>query len=107
MDRPSKTLSDKHYRPFTILSKIGAAAYKLKLPRTWKSIWPVFNKLSLTPYKEPVYDSQRHPPPPPPGIIEDQEEYEVNEIHDSKLVCGKLRYLVELFGYPERHEWTW
>jgi hypothetical protein len=33
-DRPSKKLGDKHYRPFTINSKIGAAAYKLKLPRT-------------------------------------------------------------------------
>ena len=107
-DRPSKKLSDKCYGPFTILSKIGTAAYKLKLPRTWKSIWPVFNELLLTPYKEPANDSQRHPPPPPPPeIIEDQEEYEVNEIHDSKLVCGKLRYLVEWFGYPERHEWTW
>ena len=106
-DQPSKKLSNKCYGPFTILSKIGAAAYKLKLPRTWKSVWPVFNELLLTPYKEPVYDSQRHPPPPPPGIIEDQEEYEVNKIHNSKLVCGKLRYLVEWFGYPERHEWTW
>jgi hypothetical protein len=57
-DRPSKKLSNKCYGPFTILSKIGAAAYKLKLPRTWKSVWPVFNELLLTPYKEPVYDSQ-------------------------------------------------
>ena len=74
-----------------------------KLLRTWKSVWPVFNELLLTPYKEPAFDSQRHPPPPPPEIIEDQEEYEVNKIHDSKLVCGKLRYLLEWFGYPERH----
>ena len=106
-DRPSKKLSDKCYGPFTILSKISTAAYKLKLPRTWKSVWPVFNKLLLTPYKEPAYDSQQHPPPPPPKIIEDQEEYEVNKIHDSKLVCEKLKYLVEWFGYPEQHEWTW
>ena len=105
---PSKKLSNKHYGPFTILFKIGAAAYKLKLPRTWKSVWPVFNELLLTPYKEPTYNSQWHyPPPPAPEIVEDQEEYEINKIHDTKLVHGKLWYLVEWTGYPERHEWTW
>jgi hypothetical protein len=57
-DRPLKKLGDKCSGPFTIISKIGAAAYKLKLPRTWKSVWPFFNKLLLTPYKPPCYDSQ-------------------------------------------------
>jgi hypothetical protein len=39
--------------------------------------------------------------------VDDQEEYKVNDIKDSKIVRGKLRYLVEWRGYPERHEWTW
>ena len=91
-NRSSKKLSNKCYRPFTILSKIGTAAYKLKLPHTRKSVWPIFNELLLTPYKEPTYDSQHPPPPPPPPpeILEDQEEYEVNEIHNTKLICRKL-----------------
>jgi hypothetical protein len=37
-NKPLKKLGDKHYGPFTTTSKIGTAAYKLKLPRTWKSI---------------------------------------------------------------------
>ena len=84
-DRPSKKLDNKRYGPFKIEKKIGAAAYKLTLPKTWKNIWPVFNEILLTPYKPPTYDQQRHTPPPPPVLVDDQEEYEIHEIMDSKL----------------------
>ncbi len=42
-------------------------------------------------------------PPPLPEIIEDEEHYEVEEILDSRLYCGKLQYLVKWkgFGYEE------
>jgi hypothetical protein len=107
-DRPSKKLSDKRYGPFKIISKVGAAAYKLQLPRTWKHVWPVFNELLLTPYTPPHYEIQRQPPPPPPVLADEGHlEYEVLEIMDSKLYRGRLRYLVQWKGYPERHEWTW
>ena len=59
---------------------------------------PVFNKLLLTPYKEPIYDIL---------LLHTRSSKIINKIHDSKLVHGKPRYLVEWFGYPERHEWTW
>ena len=36
-DCPSKKLDDCCYGPFEILKQIGEAAYKLKLPHTWKS----------------------------------------------------------------------
>jgi len=101
--RPSKKLDHKRFGPFEILSKVGAAAYKLKLPRTWKTVWPVFNKVLLTPYTPPQFETQQHPPPPPPILIEQEPEYEVEEIIDSKLVRGKLKYLVHWKGY-ETHE---
>ena len=87
-DRPSKKLDDKRYGPFEVLQKIGKAAYKLKLPRTWRSIWPVFNEIFLTPYKQPAFESQITPPRPPPEIIDEEEEYEVEKIMDSKLQRG-------------------
>src|SRR6266487_5461200 len=42
-------------------------------------------------------------PPPLPEIIEDGEHYEVKEILDSRLYCGKLQYLMKWkgFGYEE------
>lgn len=106
-NRPSKKLDNKCYGPFTITTKVGAATYKLQLPKTWKSIWPVFNKLLLTPYKSPHYEQQQKTPPQPPEIVDRQEEYEIDEIHNSKLYRGKLRYLVQWYGYLERHLWMW
>ena len=103
-DRPSKKLEDKRYGPFEIKRKVGQAAYELKLPRTWRSIWPVFNEMFLTPY---IPSKRPQAPRPPPEIIEGEEEYEVEEIMDSKLLRGKLHYLVKWTGYPERHHWTW
>jgi hypothetical protein len=104
--RPSKKLDHKRFGPFPIISKIGAAAYKLKLPRTWKTVWPVFNKVLLTPYTPPQSESQQKPPPPPPVLVDQEPEYEVEEIINSRLTPGKLRYLVQWKGY-DSHERTW
>ena len=52
-DRPSKTLDDRRHGPFPIVAKVGVSSYKLKLPKTWKNLHPVINKIFLTPYHEP------------------------------------------------------
>lgn len=39
------------------------------------------------------------PPPPEPVEVEGEEEYEVEEILDSKVVGKGLRYLVKWKGY--------
>ena len=64
-DRPTKKVDDKCYGPFTILSKHGESAYKLQLPATWMSIYPIFNECVLTPYSPPQFPSQIRPPSPP------------------------------------------
>jgi len=84
--RPSKKLDHKHFGPFEILLKVGAAAYKLKLPHTWKTVWPVFNEVLLTPYTLPQFETQQHSPPPPLILVEQEPEYKVEEIINSKLV---------------------
>jgi hypothetical protein len=63
--------------------KIGEAAYLLRLPATWKGIYPVINKGRLSPYTAPTSSLQKQPPPPP-VIVEGQEEYEVATIHRKK-----------------------
>ncbi|KAJ2928010.1 hypothetical protein H1R20_g9081, partial [Candolleomyces eurysporus] len=104
--RPSRKLSDKRYGPFIILEKVGESAYKLKLPEQWKAIHPVFNEALLTPWKRPTFTSQQRPAPPPPVIVDNEREYEVEGIQDSRLFCGKLQYYVKWKGYPQE-ERTW
>src|SRR5258705_8886518 len=43
--RPSKKLDQKKLVPFIILEKIGQSSYRLQLPKSWKRIPPVFNKI--------------------------------------------------------------
>src|SRR5260221_14248944 len=47
-------------------------------------------------------DIAKHPQPPQPGpiIINDQEEYEVEDVLDSRFRGGKLWYLVKFIGWP-------
>ena len=107
-DRPMKKLDDKRYGPFEIVEKVGVSAYKLALPKAWKPIFPVFNEVLLTPYRPPQYSSQQNVPErPPPDIIDDQPQYEVEYVKDSRLRCGKLQYLIKWKGYPAQSDWTW
>ena len=102
--RPSAKMEDKWFGPYEIIEKVGASAYRLKLPRTWNKIHPVFNVVMLKPAIEPAFDSQHLPSPPPPVLVDNEEEYEVEEIRDARLHRGKLQFLVKWVGYPEA---TW
>jgi hypothetical protein len=105
-DRPMKKLDNKRFGPMEIIKKVGKSAYKLKIPQTWKKVHPVFNEVILSPYKEPVFPSQSKNTRPPPDIIGEEEEYEVEEIVDSRKMWGKVRYKVKWKGYGP-HEMTW
>ena len=68
----------------------------------------VFNVVKLTPAPtDPIVG--RHPPPqPPPVLVDGEEEYEVEEILDSKMFRGKLRYKIKWKGYgPEHNNWEY
>ncbi len=83
LPRPKKKLDDKHVGSFEIVNKAGASAYQLKLPPHWK-IHPHFNEKLLTPYVPLAFPNQEQPPPPPPpDLINDEEEFEIEEVLDS------------------------
>src|SRR4051794_30020297 len=88
MDRPIKKLNDKRYGPFEIKKKVGAGAYELKLPKSWRPIHLVFNEFLLSPFKAPTNPSQQKLLLPPPEIIDQVPEYEVKEVVDSQKRRG-------------------
>ncbi|MBW0560783.1 hypothetical protein O181_100498 [Austropuccinia psidii MF-1] len=105
--RLTKKLSERWLCPFPILNKVSTHAYQLKLPSQWKSIHPVFHISPLKPVKTSKIPN-RHQDPPPPIIIEEEGEWEVSQILDSKLKRAKLWYLVEYKGSSkdsERSTW--
>ncbi|MBW0486574.1 hypothetical protein O181_026289 [Austropuccinia psidii MF-1] len=105
--RPTNKLSEGWLGPFEVLKKIGSHEYHLKFPQKWKSVQPVFHVSLLEPVKQSTIPNYNQFPPPP-VIMEEQEEWKVAQVLDSKLRRGKLWYLVEWKGfseYPERTTW--
>ena len=107
IDRPSVKLAPKRYGPFKIRKVLSPITYQLALPPQWK-IHDVFHADLLTPYHE----TELHRPNftrPPPDLIDGEEEYEVEEILQSRKFGkgGKVQYLVKWKGYPEsENQWV-
>jgi len=96
-------LSPKRYGPFPITRKIGTVTYQLQLPVSMK-IHDVFHVDLLLPYKEMEAYSTPYTCPPP--IIDNEEEYEIKAILDSRRKGRgrQLQYLVHWKGYPHSND---
>jgi len=82
--RLSLKLSHRRLRPFEIERRVGPLAYRLKLPHGMRQLHLVFNvvKLSATP-EDPIL-GRKPQAPPPPIVVDREEEWEVEEILDSR-----------------------
>jgi hypothetical protein len=99
--RPSKKLSEKNFGPFEIIAKVGHASFTLRLPDQLRAVHPVFHVSQLEP-ATPNTIPNRIQSPPPPIEVDDDIEYEISEILDSKLDKRRkcqLLYLVRWTGY--------
>jgi len=104
--RPTKKLDDRRAGPFIVEEKISPVAYRLKLPVSWR-VHPVFHISLLRPANvndnlHPADEVER----PPPDIINQEEEYEVEDIIDHRGSRHRRQYLVKWRGYPPS-EATW
>jgi hypothetical protein len=94
-----KKLNYKRLGPFKVTKVINRNAYHLKLPYSMK-IHNVFPVSLLNRYVSPVPGQQ--PSDPPPAITAenpDDEEWEVEQVLDSRKQYKKLWYLVQWAGH--------
>jgi transposase InsO family protein len=101
--RPSAKLAHRRLGPFPIEAKLGPGAYRLTLPPSLRRLHPVFpvTKLSLaTPDPIPGRNVFAQPPP---ELIDGEEEFEVEEILDSRTRYRRIEYLVKWRGYSTEH----
>lgn len=64
---------------------------------------PVFNVVKLTLAPEDPIPNRHSSPPPDPVIINDHEEYEVEQILNSRVFRRQFQYLVKWKGYGAEH----
>ena len=79
LNRLLKKLDQKKYGPFRVLKNIGLETFQLELPEEWM-IYNMFNKDLLTRYNKLQFKGQHVEPAPPPTIINEKEEYKVEEV---------------------------
>jgi hypothetical protein len=100
--RPSRKLDHRREGPFEVHHDPNLRtpyAVKLQLPPTMK-IHPVRHVSELEMAADDAYPGQQVPPPPPVEV-DGEQEWEVEEVLDSRMRHRKLQYLIKWTGYDE------
>ncbi len=88
----ARKLSSRWAGPFSVLEKVGQAAYRLELPQSWR-IHPVFHVSQL---KAVVGSPQGEQAVP---LEDGGEEYEVERLLAVRTTRGRKEYLIHWKGY--------
>jgi len=93
--------------PYKIKKILPNDNIEIDLPTSMR-IHPIFHISKVKLYKEPrSFDPERVSQPPPPTIDDEgEEQFEVEEILDTKLHYGKRKWLVRWKGYGDEEN-TW
>jgi Chromo (CHRromatin Organisation MOdifier) domain len=104
LTHPKSKLDTKRYGPFPIIKEISPVMFQLTLPPQWR-IHNMFHASLLTPYKE-MEEHGGNFAQPPSELIDRQEEYEVEQIMNSRQIghARKLQYLLCWKGYSHTHD---
>jgi hypothetical protein len=98
----NKKLSPRFIGPFRILEVIGKQAYRLLLPEKYSTIHNVFPVQLLEEWHDRI-GAESLPMPD----LEEDDEWEVEEIRDDRKFEGILHYLIKWTGWPtEYNQWV-
>ena len=105
----SRKLMEKYLGPFKVIAQVGMHSFMLQLPDSMRAVHPVFHVSMLEPAHGNVIPECTQLPPPPVEI-DNELEYEISEILDSKIDkrwkhCN-IVYLVCWTGYKGTDEET-
>jgi hypothetical protein len=96
-----KKLQPRWIGPFKVLERIGSQAYRLALPQKYARLHDVFPVQFIEEYK-PRGDEPLMPLPD----LDDDGEFEVEEVKDKSVIKGQVHYLVKWEGWPtEYNQW--
>lgn len=105
-NQKAKKLQAQFIGPYTITQQHSPVSFRVELPPTMK-IHDVFHVDRFRHYyPSPEALGPRAPPRPAPIIVDDEEEYEVEEIVDYRYFRRQHQFLVLWKGYP-RESATW
>ena len=99
---PTKKLGPKRYGPFKVQEVVGPVNFQLELPPHWK-IHNVFHAKLLHPYKE-TEEYGKNFTEPPPDLVDDEPEWEVEQILDMRTRQSGKQYLIRWKGYSNAHD---
>jgi hypothetical protein len=87
----SSKLDPCQLSPFKVIKCISNLDFKLELPHYLK-LHPIFYLNCFAPYRDNSLDK---PPPPDLVTVKGKEEYKVDKIMDSCILCQQLQYRVK------------
>ncbi len=100
--RPFKKLDDKMLGLFTNLGPVGSS-YKLELPETMR-VHDVFHPDLLRPAADDPLPGQKNEPPES-IVVNDEDEWEIDDILDSRRYRRRLQYRVKWNDYDNDLNW--
>ena len=104
--QPSKKLDHKLHGPFQVERVISPTAIRLTHPVKWKK-HATFHVSEIEPFK-----AGSRPAPDPAKVlreaadIEQDDEYDVDEVKAFLIRRGRVLYHVKWLGFPLKKDWT-